>query len=356
MKATFMEKQNVVLDGIKRELGREGVDFSQVDENALISLAKAYMLVEQCLWYRLENDAKVDTLLVKFQDVTSKVLELLKVYNFDDVVYTFRKHYTNLFEVQGKGRKYNLSSKDYHEFIANIENKSIQVLNKPSKNVVKKQVSSTPQTTKDSFLSNLLDKATNVQPKVVAKAKTIQPKVVMDNEVVTFLKEGHKGKGIGSTYKFTLQGNVEVDGILDGVVIDNLKNYSVFIKQIQKQNHLRLIEGKDIVGVKLLVSIVKPNAKVQPKVVKDEFLANLVSPPQPKVVNKKRGGWVEHDMKANLDPKTFIKMKLKDDTTVFGRFLDVSIVNNSTMMQLDIRGTIYFIDVANVQKVYTYQR
>ncbi len=293
MKQSFNEKLERILVGVKNQIIQEGIDLKALKDDEVKNIAIGYMLVEQCLWFRVENDEKVSVLLTKFQEITEHALELLKKHNFEDLVYTFRKNYTNLYEVQGVGRKYNLSSKDYNDFIMGVENGSIVVLNKPRKTrnmKVKDDVETT-----SSFMQNLIAKA----PKIP---------IVIKEEV----KE-----------------NVEV--VVTPQSTTTTKKPST--KKTSKD-----VAPKDVAP-------------------KTKFLENLdTSKEHPKDVTNKKG-WVEHDKQGYLEPKKFLKIKLVDKKNVFGRFENIKANDDKSIsLILDVRGTLCEIDVVNIDKVFTYQR
>ena len=285
MKKSFEEKLSLVKNAIEKQLQNENVVASN---EQITNISIAYMLVEQTMWFRLDDEKKISTLLTKFEDITGRALELLKVYHFEDLVYTFRKNYTNLYEVQGQGRKYNLSKKDYDEFIANIENGSLVVLTKPQKK--RKAYVNNTVVQENKFIGNLVSKA----PSTLIQVKKEQPKVVETPTIET-----------------------------------------------PKKAQPKVVE----------------TPKTAP-IVASKFLANLTTPKQPKVETKKHGGWVEHDKATYLEEKTFLKIKLTDNSNVFGRFekIETSTDGKSVNIYVDVRGTMTSIDVVNIDKVYTYQR
>ena len=73
-KQSFEEKKELVKNGILNQLKEEGVDIKDINMEQIESITKGYMLVVQCIWYRLTDDKKIAKLLSSFEDTIPQVL------------------------------------------------------------------------------------------------------------------------------------------------------------------------------------------------------------------------------------------------------------------------------------------
>ena len=146
----FSEKMEKVLGVVKQVMQEQGVD---VDGNIerIKEISRALMLVEQCLWYRIDTDEKIVKMIATYEDEVSRILAIMANHEFGDLVYTYRATYTNLYSYKedGVSRWYKLSKKDFIQFLSDVESGKLQVVAKPSnktskpkKSASKKQVAS----------------------------------------------------------------------------------------------------------------------------------------------------------------------------------------------------------------------
>lgn len=318
IKTSFNEKLALVNNAIVKQLEVEGQQTVGL-EDKILEIAKGYMLVEQCLWYRLKDDKAITNLLVKFESITQKALPLIATHGFENLVFTFRSVYTNLYQVSGgKGRKYQLSLKVYEEFINNVDSGSQVVLVKQAKTTKKPKALKQPQVV-NNFMSNLLKQVAPTTKVVTPKAANVQPKV---EKKVVASKEAKVVK------EMTYPPKVEA------------KKTKTTSKEVKATKSTTLIIPHD-----------------------DKFLLNLQQPQEAKAAKTTtKGSWVEHDIQKSLQENTFIKVLLIDDTKAFGRFKYVSYLsdgkgkqlNNIVVVTMNIKGKPFDIELKNIAKVYTY--
>lgn len=170
---------DVIVNTLKSEgTSLEGLD-SQIDE-----ITKGYLLAVKCLWIRLPK-VNVSNFVAKYQELTVIAMQLLKTYNFDDLVVTFRSINTNLYEVHTNlGRKYNLNYSSYAQFLDDVSSNKVQVL----QTSVSKKQSKAPKGAKKQpkvvSLTNSFGIVVNNNKKVDTKVskttttKVVAPKVV----------------------------------------------------------------------------------------------------------------------------------------------------------------------------------
>ena len=254
----FSEKQERVLKVVQKEMQEQGVDINQ-HAGQIKRVTDALMMVEQCLWYRIENDEKIAKLIATYEDEVSRILAILETHKFENLVYTYRSNYTNLYtyKKEGVARWYKLSKKDFLDFLSKIENGKMQVVAKTSATSAKKSAS-------------------------VSKLATL--------------------------------------------IVEPKKEVSKPSKKEKKVTQMAL-------------------AIEEPK--------KQVSKPSKKEKTKK--GWVEHDLTKTLKERTFVKIKMDDDTNRFVRYLGMRATKKEGFVILvDDHGTTCEINALNIKKVYTY--
>ncbi len=182
MRTTFEMKLATIYNAIVKQMQEEGHSIEDTNgmKDDIMKVAKGYMLSVQCMWYRITDDKKVANLLSKFEEETKVAMVLLEQYDFESLVYTFRKVYTNLFEVtSGVGRKYNLSKKDYNSFLKKVTNGTLEVQAKPIKVAKAKTTKKATTTTKvveskSKFMSSLV----GVEKQITIKLKSNKDQLV----------------------------------------------------------------------------------------------------------------------------------------------------------------------------------
>lgn len=179
----FAQKSLAVSKGIQRLAVKSS---TSIDDKTLKVLVEAYMLPVQCLWYRIPNDSKVDMLISKFEKFMPQAITLIAKHGFDNLVFTFRGIYTNLYiSRHGQGRTYSLSVDSFDKFLQTIQKDGTLVLT--AKKYLHKQAKT--QTISNSF-SQVLKVAENVAKKV---PQVEQPKVEAPSPKVETKTEIKKG-------------------------------------------------------------------------------------------------------------------------------------------------------------------
>lgn len=134
-----LEKQGLVRQALLDLAKRDGV---AVPKNVdLDALSRVYLLPIQCLWLRSYDVAFVE----KYAVIVPRVSALLKKFDFNALVHTYRSNYTNLYtQKTSKGRKYSLSMGDFIDFVGKVESGKIVIsVEKPQKeNIVKNSLAS----------------------------------------------------------------------------------------------------------------------------------------------------------------------------------------------------------------------
>lgn len=345
-KQSLETKFELVKEAILLQLKNEGVDLKSLETETINNITNGYMLIVQCIWYRLTDDKKIANLIVKFEKEAALGMSLLETHSFEDLVYTFRSIKTNLYQVSGgKGRKYNLSTKDYNEFLENVKNGTYQVISKQkvsaksTKTKAKKAVS-----TKTSFLVSLVTKGNNevTSKEVVEKATPKAVKVSAKSTKVEWLvlsktqllKQGfEKSLLIGKSIKVEMLGNLKYQGILQGIIqtsFDDNKNYTIFMNT--KNESVQLDYSK----IKKIFSKVDENEKVSAK--------------STKAKTKKTGTWQEIDIE-DIKETPFLKLVLSDKTKVFAKFVKYD--NDTIVMNHRTEGLIS-INISDIEQVFNY--
>lgn len=106
----------------------------------------------------------------------------------------------------------------------------------------------------------------------------------------------------------------------------------------------------------VLVKDIKDFEVTNPNQNKIKFISNLNARAAKTAKSTTKSGWVEHDMAGFLEEKTFIKIKLQDNTNVFARFLGITKKDNVTMVNVNDHGVERDINVNDIAKVFTYQK
>jgi len=286
MKHTLEEKLNLIAKAITDRMVSQGVKVETLKASDLEKIAKGYLLVEQCIYYRLDTPNAVDILISKYQEVTKTALAVLKNHKFEDVVFTYRKTYTNTFEERGKNRHCNLSTKDYTDFINGVNDGSIKVLQKPSRN---------PQENKQ------VNK--NKQEQTMVELLTAIGAEVSQSKTVASKKATPKTKSVKpiSEYRTEDKTNTQFAFVFD---------------------------------------------KVDPTKTMDTS--------KPAKASKHKNGWKEVGLKDTIKPKTFVKLRLKDEKNVFARFLDVFTENNEPKIKVDDHKVERNITLSDIEKVFVW--
>lgn len=395
LKRSFKEKMEAVFQAIVKQLKSEGTQTEGL-EDQIGRIAKGYMLVEQCLWYRLTDDKALTNLLVKFEAVTTKALPLIDKHGFENLVFTFRSTYTNLYQVSGgKGRTYQLSSKVYDEFINKVDSGELKVLTKVNK---AKPKASNPQKVVNNFMSTMLQGSlAGVTTKVVNVSKVVKPttKVVDTPKVVVpktttkvvekvVLKPNIKDVAKGNWVKvydlndkMTVIKDVAPTTFIKVVDGDGAKVFGKFHQYLGGKNHefevntskgtLKLNMGivncihKYVKGSQNTTTkvVVEPKVETTTTKVVDK---KKTAKPTTKVVESKveskvvEDKWVAHDIQKSLPSNTFIKVLLKDNSEVMGRYQYTKYIDKVTTVVLNVKKALYEVDITNISKVYTYQK
>jgi hypothetical protein len=261
MKKVLETKFHQIMEVIIENLKEEGAVIEGL-EKKIAKVATGYLLVEQCLWYRLTSKSKIQKLLIDFEEITQKTLSILKVHDFEDLVFTYRKNYTNLYEAKkGEPRKYRLSKKDFVEFINLVDEKKLEVFSKEVKKTPKKK-SPLKITEKSNFMTNLvsqIDGAKEVQPKVEKKALVETPKKVQPKVETKFLKKPSKEapkkeapkKKIKKFVKHDVQEALTENTFLKVKLVDNSNVYGRFQYVAFKEGKKGYEAGNVKVGIKV---------------------------------------------------------------------------------------------------------
>lgn len=286
----LLEKFNVVRSAIESQLKSEGVDLSGL-EDQISKITEGYMLVVQCLWFRITSDKKVENLLTKYEDILKDVMNALVSNEFDNLVYTYRSLYTNLYEAKkGEPRQYKLSKESFEDFINKVNSGEIKVLVKPIKAKAKKNTSKEVKMKTSFALGGLLSQTTHTK-QAPKKAKKTTTNVVEATKVKISLgnpKEKMKGS-VNST-------------IYDSGKRDN-DSVCKLVKQVEK---------------------VETTTKVV--------------------------GWIKTEL-ASIEDTTFVKMVLVDDSKLFGKITKC----DDDVTQISVRNQGDFeIDNQNIKDVYVY--
>lgn len=172
---TKKDKFEIIKNALVSKLREEGVDTLVSNmEQEINEITYGYLLVEQCLWYRVTSDAKVNRLLEGYQDTIAKARELISKHGFENLVRTFRAYYTNLYQVTTSvGRKYHLSKKDYLEFIDRIDKGELGIVIVAKVTKKARVASDMPKSTFSTLIK------TNNLPLVNTMAKDIASDVVV---------------------------------------------------------------------------------------------------------------------------------------------------------------------------------
>lgn len=163
-----------VSNAVSDYLSKQGLD---LEDQVKKTIVDCYLLSVQCVWLRIETAKKVDDMLVKYEDTIEDSNALLNTYSFDDLVYTYRNIYTNLYSFKvGEKRWYNLSKATFVAFQKDVLNGKV-VVQKPQVN--KRVVKPTTQVVVPQTNSLLTKFAVSLQPttKVVVPPTKAKSKV-----------------------------------------------------------------------------------------------------------------------------------------------------------------------------------
>lgn len=141
MKRSFNEKQEAIFEVLQEQMVAQGVDLKVYGEKVR-ELSQAFMLVEQCLWFRIETKEKVEKMITSFEALVPSILELISKHGFENLVYTYRSVNTNLYtyKVSGEKRWYKLNKKDFTSFVEKLHDGSMSIIEKPKKQAKKPSV------------------------------------------------------------------------------------------------------------------------------------------------------------------------------------------------------------------------
>lgn len=228
-------------------------------DSVLLTIERSYLLAVQCVWIRnLDKDEKIaDAFLVKYEDTIVDSNELLNAYEFDDLVYTYRSLYTNLYSFKsGEKRWYKLSKETFVSFQKDVLDGKV-VVQKPQVN--KRVVKPTTKVVVPPTNSLLTKFAMSIQPttkvvvpptktKVVAKATKTKAKqqvkattkVVAEKVVPHFEKVSLKDINDKNFYQFVLKsgavmfGTIKISKRIDEVIVvlKNKKEITVKFKEV----------------------------------------------------------------------------------------------------------------------------
>jgi hypothetical protein len=228
-----------------------------LDDEVKKQLVNCYLLAVQCVWLRIETEQKVDDMLVKYEDTIEDSFALLSTHNFDDLVYTYRSLFTNLYSFKsGEKRWYKLSKETFVSFQKDVLDGKI-VVQKPQVN--KRVVKPTTKVVVPPTNSLLTKFAMSIQPttkvvvpptktKVVAKATKTKAKqqvkattkVVAEKVVPHFEKVSLKDINDKNFYQFVLKsgavmfGTIKISKRIDEVIVvlKNKKEITVKFKEV----------------------------------------------------------------------------------------------------------------------------
>lgn len=362
MKQSFKDKMVIVKDAIAKQLQAEGTNPKGL-EDKIAQIAWGYMLVVQCTWFRLTSEKKIARLIHKYESITKKAMKLLSKYHFEDLVYTYRTNYTNLYEVsKGEKREYHLSKKDYEEFINFVDNGKLSVLPHPKpRRATSKRAKAKAPAKKAQAKKAQKSSATNMVYTITSNGMTkkiAKPTVKPTTKVVKKWE-----KRIKDTFIETLWDCPKIfhDTPLKIVLKDNSKQELKFKSVIEDDETLWVVGKTKFLKVSIDVEDIKEiYSEVEKEIVEDNSKASTskasTSKASKRKRKKRRGGWVEFDMSQKLDERTFIKIRLKSEKNVFARFLGIVDNDGHVAMWVNDHGEKRPINVKDVERVYTYKK
>jgi hypothetical protein len=241
----FVVKSKSIEVAVSKYLSNQGVN---LDDQVKATISKCYLLAVQCVWLRIETEQKVDDMLVKYEDTIEDSNALLNTYDFDDLVYTYRSLFTNLYSFKtGEKRWYKLSKDTFVSFQKDVLSGKV-ALQKPqvNKRVVKPTTKVVVPPT-NSLLTKFavsLQPTTQVvaeQPKTKAKKEVkATTKVVAEKVVPHFEKVSLKDINEKNFYQFVLKngavmfGTIKISKVIDEVIVvlKNKKEITVKFKEV----------------------------------------------------------------------------------------------------------------------------
>jgi hypothetical protein len=250
----FVVKSKSIEVAVSKYLSNQGLN---LDDQVKATISKCYLLAVQCVWLRIETEQKVDDMLVKYENTIEDSNALLNTYDFDDLVYTYRSLFTNLYSFKsGEKRWYKLSKDTFVSFQKDVLSGKI-VVQKPQVN--KRVVKPTTKVVVPPTNSLLTKFAVSLQPttqvvakptktKVVAKATKTKAKqqvkattkVVAEKVVPHFEKVSLKDINDKNFYQFVLKsgavmfGTIKISKVIDEVIVvlKNKKEITVKFKEV----------------------------------------------------------------------------------------------------------------------------
>lgn len=241
----FADKLASVVAGVARKLVSEG---AQLPDSVVSSIANAYMLLLQMVWYRIPNDSKVDQFIISYEPLVADALTLLKTNDFNAIVQTYRSIYTNLYTAKGGKRTYNLNQETAKEFIQNVLGGKVVV----AKHVIKRQVKQVKTApVANSLLLSLANQLAGVdtQTKPQAKPQVAVSKVKVEKrvpKVAGFFTELPADASIedNTFVRITLTDNSKVFGRWHRIVSPNFE-----VAVLNKKGDVLAMKKKDVVSV-----------------------------------------------------------------------------------------------------------
>lgn len=315
-KELFKDKQERVLKRIIVNMQGQGVD-TQQHMAKLRELARGFMLVEQCLWVRLETSEKIDKMLKTFEDVMPSTLALIAREDFESLVYTYRANYTNLYTYKQEGVKrwYKLSKKDYQEYLERLEKGSLKVVAKPKAKTTTKKASQGNIKKKNAPTRKAQDD--QAQPsQLVQMALAIE---TSDQAPTTTTKKATTKKATTkTTTKKASQGDIKKKNA----------HTQKDTKTIEVIHHLMALHG-------LTLEDLAPQKR------------EAQAPKTPKPKRKKKGAWSQIKL-DELAKSTFIKVKMQEGKTRFVRFKDTRQDDATTYLLVNDHGLVCEIDTREI--------
>lgn len=366
MKRSFQEKHLAIYEVLVEQMENQGVD-TKKHTAQITKVADGLMLVEQCLWYRIDTKAKIEKMITSFEGDMERVLALLTKYEFENLVFTYRSNYTNLYTYKSSGEKrwYKLSKKDFQSFLDKVEGGKLDVVSKPKK--TRKAKATKPKASKNEpskMATIIVDNKAKVEPQAPSPKATKKDKPKrkwswkkLDEKKIKIEDFIKRDDVQGVKLKLKMEKN--------DVVIGKVQGFGTFGKEDvvflgKSRNQARALNIKDIESVQVLVENKqdeKLETKSQEKQVEKVETKSQDVKEKPKSKKKKkatRKGWVEKPLNEEIEGRTFIKVRMKDETNKFVRYMDVRQDNHDVYLLVNDHGKDSEIKASEIEKVYTY--